>query len=433
MRHIRLVFEQGFANHCFAALLVVGASFLFTAEAVELNEGDILVINRTERTLIAIDPTAPVGENQTVIVPPGNFSEPFDVEVEPDGGILVSDRFDDQIYRVDPATGGITPVITSVNGVEGLAVSVFGEIFVPLSVSFPDVPEILQVDPATGDDRSVTEGGSLDNPVDVVVEANGDLLVIDPFAGGSEIVRVDRAFGGQTVVATDGGAIGEGIALESAGTIVVASSQAGAVVRINPDTGDQTVLTAPTVLVSPVDVAVDADGSIIVTDGFYEIVARVDPVTGDATMIASDGFLGEPGGVAVYRTGIPVYECSGFAAPANAGPITVTTEGSLILRAIILDASGNVVGNVQIASAPAIQVAYEARPSLATPTDVTGVGPTPVFQGNTFIFRPASSQWLHGQQTGELSAPGVYTLSMVSGDWSQYRIKPTCEVTFVRE
>jgi sugar lactone lactonase YvrE len=372
---------------------------------------------------------------QTLVVAAGTFGFPSDVEVEPDSGILVSDSFDDQIYRVDPATGNITPLTAGGINATGIAVSPLGEIFVTHDTSVGGGDQILQVDPVTGDTTVIAEAGFLTSPDDIVVESNGNLLVLDSMTTTGSIIRVDRDTGSQTVVASGGGARNAtSMALEPTGTVVVASAFDDAVVRINPNNGNQVMLTAPGALAAPDGVAVDADASIVVVDSFQSAVARVDPVTGDLTPITSDGFVALPTDVAIFRSGIPTYECDGFAAPGNIGPITVTQDGTLLLRAALLDDGGQPVTGAGLASKPAIQVSYEGRPASGTPTDVTDalLAPLPFFQGNEFIYRAGPAQWLHGQQTAELSARGVYTLSMVSGDRAEYLIAPPCRVAFVR-
>src|SRR5687767_7040259 len=74
----------------------------------------------------------------------------------------------------------------------------------------------------------------------------GDILVVDPnsFGGVGAVFRVDPITGIQTVISS-GGFFQEPVAIgiEADGNIVV-TDRTGMVIRVNPETGDQTVLSA---------------------------------------------------------------------------------------------------------------------------------------------------------------------------------------------
>jgi hypothetical protein len=87
----------------------------------------------------------------------------------------------------------------------------------------------------------------------------------------------------------------EAIAVEADGSLVVVDGPA--VVRVNPVTGDRTAVSRfdretnmnignGPLLVSLEDIAVEADGSLIVVDTALAAVVRVDPLTGDRTIIS---------------------------------------------------------------------------------------------------------------------------------------------------
>jgi hypothetical protein len=52
--------------------------------------------------------------------------------------------------------------------------------------------------------------------------------------------------------------------------------------------------------------------------------------------------------------------------------------------------------------------------------------------GNQFTFDPTTKTWQFNLDTSPLSAPGTYTVSVYSGDGSQYAVSPTCSQTFTR-
>jgi hypothetical protein len=138
---------------------------------------------------------------------------------------------------------------------------------------------------------------------------SGDILVVDNLNG---VILVNPDTGAQTVVST-GGYLNtitnsaRGIAVEFDGHILVTDaaialadgSIIGGVVRIDPATGAQTLLSRGGLLFQPLSVDVVADGAIVVTDRVG--VVRIDPVTGAQNLISSGGNLTGPQGLTVVR------------------------------------------------------------------------------------------------------------------------------------
>ncbi len=86
------------------------------------------------------------------------------------------------------------------------------------------------------------------------------------------------------------------IGVEADGSLVVIDSGLEAVVRVDPVSGDRTIVSdagtgSGTAFESPLGIAVEADGSLVVIDIGLLAVLRVDPVTGDRT-IHSDATTG---------------------------------------------------------------------------------------------------------------------------------------------
>ena len=87
-----------------------------------------------------------------------------------------------------------------------------------------------------------------------------------------------------------------GIAIEADGNLVVIDNNLVAVFRVDPISGDRTILSDAStgsgpVFGSPIGIAIEADGSLVVTDFDLDAVFRVDPVSGDRTILsdASNG------------------------------------------------------------------------------------------------------------------------------------------------
>jgi len=125
--------------------------------------------------------------------------------------------------------------------------------------------------------------------------------------------------------------------------------------------------------------------------------------------------------------------CVGFDAPFDDGP--VTGEGRLSISAELLDAVDSSVTDDGIAAAPVAQVLFNEVESNVLPIDVTGnsMGRRGGGLGNQFFYSDKKDKWIHGLLTNKFTAPGTYTITMVSGDDSEYVIEPTCKVLYIVE
>jgi hypothetical protein len=171
-------------------------------------------------------------------------------------------------------------------------------------------PVILRADPATGGLAEISRNGSqgdlFRHPYDIAVAGDGSLLVADMGAYATStdhtpdgrIIRVDPVSGHQSVV-TQGEHLVDpaGLALAPDGVIYVVENVGTAgspgVVTVNPATGAQTVVTQGGQLCYPFGIAVGADGALLVTsygdfsDGTtivncqhdFGALIRIDPAT----------------------------------------------------------------------------------------------------------------------------------------------------------
>jgi hypothetical protein len=123
--------------------------------------------------------------------------------------------------------------------------------------------------------------------------------------------------------------------------------------------------------------------------------------------------------------------CLGFESPLDKGPVTVKKNRALPHKSQLQDEEGYAVTDADIAAAPVIQVLYESTPG-ANPEDVTdealsaGMGT----DGNQCVWTE-DGKWQFNLKTSNYTAPGTYTVTMQSGDNSEYVIDPTCESQFV--
>jgi hypothetical protein len=126
-----------------------------------------------------------------------------------------------------------------------------------------------------------------------------------------------------------------------------------------------------------------------------------------------------------------VLSCAGFEPPMADYPVTVRTNRALPLKATLRDSSGAAVTDADIVARPALQVLF-ASSHGGDSVDVTsealpaGLGD----EGNVFVHGGAGL-WQFNLKTSNYTSPGIYTVTMVSGDSAEYRIEPRCETKFV--
>jgi sugar lactone lactonase YvrE len=285
------------------------------------------------------------------------------------GDFVVSNFTGFELTQVNVATGDRVAMSSSLRGTgpafaspEGIARAADGSIL----VANPFVPNVLRVDPASGNrtvvsgctdticSTNVGTGPPLLQPRFVAIAAGGRVIVADrTVAGTYAIVSVDPANGNRTVlsgcldsgcstIVGTGPAIGRlfGVAIEADGHIVAADGLA--VFRIDPATGNRTLLsgcpdaTCTTPIGSgpafgqPVDIAVEPSGALVVTyqieDSIFGALRRIDPATGARTLVS----------------GCTDVACSSFAGagPTFANPFGIVRDrdGSLLVADTTLEA-----------------------------------------------------------------------------------------------
>ncbi|HEY2785006.1 MAG TPA: choice-of-anchor Q domain-containing protein [Fimbriiglobus sp.] len=149
---------------------------------------------------------------------------------------------------------------------------------------------------------------------DIYTATSSDPLIYQNFG----VVRINPVTGAQTVITRGGGQDGPlqypgDLAIEAGGTIVVTDLNAGAVslgiVRVDPTTGVQTRVSDFTnpgqgpIITYGIGIVVEASGDYIVASGNDNTLYRVNHVTGDRTVLSSGAQLDHPYGLAIDANG----------------------------------------------------------------------------------------------------------------------------------
>lgn len=295
-------------------LLLVNVSI----HAAQLIPGDVIVADRSVG-LVQVQPLTGI---RTVVSDFSNPSQgelglgPFNLAVDPSKNILVVDPQVNKLFRVNPATGqrtvvsdfsdptqGPIPDSAAQDGVLGIAIEGSGQILVTAKgAGSPDSggsvfrDAILRINPVTGkrtllsdfgDPKQGTLGGQCS--FGIAIETSGKILVTDynniANSGGGILFRIDPVTGQRTVLSDFGNPLQgdvaqfpSGIAIESSGKILVVAPffrgtfPGGALFRIDPVSGQRFLLSdfentaqgATGTLLR--DVTVESSGNILVAD-----------------------------------------------------------------------------------------------------------------------------------------------------------------------
>jgi hypothetical protein len=152
----------------------------------------------------------------------------------------------------------------------------------------------------------------------------GDIVFSQDGAGGgalNAVLKADPTTGNQTILSQPGvigsgpdfGSIIGGLAIDSNGQILLAAYTLGAVFKIDPNTGNRTILSGAgvgtgTSLGGINDLIIGADGQIYVSAQGAQAIVRIDPLTGNRTEISGPSVgtgpgFGAPFGIAQSSTG----------------------------------------------------------------------------------------------------------------------------------
>lgn len=246
----------------------------------------------------------------------------FGLTVDRAGNIYVVGFTQGTISRVDPRTGSVS--LISSGGLlvfpHSVTTDVEGNLFVSVQGGTTGVGNspaaIVRVDPVTGNQTLVSQGGQLNQPSGLVFDKGGNLIVA---CRVTSILRVNPVTGAQNFIASVNSA--SGVAVEPDGHIIFVDASfniKGGLFRLDPLTGSSSLISAAGFFEDPLSVAIDPQGNFVVADSATNRVIRVKASDGMQTILA-DG-LSFANGI-VILSHAEANAMNGNQAPtANAGP-----------------------------------------------------------------------------------------------------------------
>lgn len=151
----------------------------------------------------------------------------------------------------------------------------------------------------------------IDSPLDVAVDQDGDFLVTNE--GGVSIVKIDPDTGNQTLLTSNGYFVDpEDIIVLKNGEILV-SDRLGRIVEVDPDSGVQTEITSGGYLIGPTSLTEMPNGELLVADRFSGLILidlEATPAPTQSLLLASGHNYETEGATAFNLTVAPNYSAS---------------------------------------------------------------------------------------------------------------------------
>jgi len=146
----------------------------------------------------------------------------------------------------------------------------------------------------------------------------------------------------------------------------------------------------------------------------------------------SNSFIGIVNLTVTTTASVPKYSCLGFENPMGKGPVTVKKNRVLPLKAQLIDQYGDLIIDTDVASPPVLQVT--GKDSGGSNIDLTNEG---LFAGQGTVKKQfdftVEGRWQFNLMTKNYSDPGTYTISILTGNSSEYVIEPSCRAIFMIE
>ena len=204
-----------------------------------------------------------------------------------------------KIIHVVPASGAQHVVLNNGWRYQDVAVRPDGS-YAVVSLPSSTAGGLFRIDHDDGSISRMNTGTNVgDAPMGVVMGKDGHYYIAE--RNERAVIRVDKDTGVETVISQGGNFVSpNGIARSADGHLLVIDYGAGQVVHVDPATGHQKVVASGGNIKAPVDIAVDAQGKILVADMAGGKVIRIDPVSGAQTVLARGGLLASIKSIEVF-------------------------------------------------------------------------------------------------------------------------------------
>lgn len=283
------------------SLLFICAGFYFleaesSAISLGLKAGDIVVTQQSSGRISVMNPlTGAV----TTAMSNGSLTGLCQVVLDSQNRAVAATRNTYGILRFDFVSGDARSIASApfVQDSISLAFDLAGNLLVGSRDDW-----LTRVDLTTGIQEHLSKFSSSTVIQDIQVGTDGTIYVLDYGvfgSGGGRVVKVDPLSGAQQVLA-QGGHIDQGsdMVIAPDGNLIVLSStdRASKIVSVDRTTGLQQFLKS---LDDTGFVALDGDGTLLFAGFYGRNVARINLTTGSVTILGSIGGVGNPTGIAV--------------------------------------------------------------------------------------------------------------------------------------
>jgi len=236
---------------------------------------------------------------------------PYGVAIQSDGQLIVSDS--GQLIRINPETTAQSLIADNTMGDLGQPYGVAVEHHNSIVVA--NLRDVLRITPGGNHLETVYSGGSLRTPLGVAVTTGNDLIVLNR-ASTPEIVRARG--NGEQVMLSRGGLLKAPQAIAVANEQIFVTDVAttdgnfgvGRIIQINGKSGEQSIVAEGEYLSGPVGIAAMENGELIIGDPYATRletpgrfdggILRINPSTHKQTLLTSgEGAFVNPRGVAI--------------------------------------------------------------------------------------------------------------------------------------
>jgi len=213
---------------------------------------------------------------------------------------------------------------------------------------------IVKVEPVGGAQTVIAEGGFLIHPFDPILDSNGQIMVSDT---AGRLIRINPDTGLQTLLADNSaGTLGMpcGMGLDRHGNALIADMQD--IIRVDPATSQTTVVCAGDGTRFPLGIALSDKGTVFaLSTGAAREILQVNAQTGVPQVISSGGYFINPQAIAIRGTDLYVTDVATpdgnfgvgriIHVDVQTGTQTVVSEGSNLVGpvGIAIDNGGQLI------------------------------------------------------------------------------------------